>query len=611
MNSQYSAQGEVVATKAWDSSLFRRLLVYAHPHKGLFLRCFGVLAALFAFQLIGPWIWKSAIDGPVTEALQAGDAVEKAPYIRSLLTWIGLYVSTLFGVGVLRYFEVATLNRTGQAVIHDLRTKLFAHLQRLDLGFFDSRPTGSLVTRVTSDVENLSELFTSGVVVLAFDLLRVLVLVILLFTIHVKLAAVVLCLLPLLIAVSLSFRGGARRAHRSVRAQLSELNGYLQEVLQGIRVVQVFRREGRVGETFRDYLAKYFQTNRKTIFLFALFYPSMSLTVYVIQIGALWVGVKAIVAGSLTYGLFFQFWLLLNMLVRPIRELGEQYNVLQSAFASAERIFQVLDTKPKVAELDRPLALPAHGRPPHVRFEGVSFAYLPGKPVVEDVSFEIPPGKTVAIVGATGAGKSTLVNLLLRFYDPSSGRVSFDDVDVSKVSPAQLRSRLGLVLQEDFLFAGTVRENLEMERPEVSDEALQEALATSSAGRLIERLPQGLESEVAERGATFSTGERQLLAIARALAGRPDVVVLDEATASVDSGTEAAIEAATANLLSGRSALVVAHRLSTIRSSHEILVMHRGRIAERGTHEELLARNGLYAKLYALQFADQLESPAH
>lgn len=605
MNGQYSSKGEEVATKAWDSSLFRRLLIYVAPHKWLFARCFLVLTTLFAFQLIGPWIWKSAIDGPVTQAIQAGDQADKAPYIRSLLIWIGFYLGALVCVGVLRYFEVATLNRTGQAVIHDLRTTLFRHLQRLDLGFFDSRPTGSLVTRVTSDVENLSELFTSGVVVLAFDVLRVLVLVVYLFTIHVKLAFVVLCLLPLLITVSLAFRGGARRAHRAVRAQLSELNGYLQEVLQGIRVVQVFRREERVGGTFRDFLARYFQSNRKTIFLFALFYPSMSLAVYVIQIGALWVGVGAIVAGGLTYGLFFQFWLLLNMLVRPIRELGERYNVLQSAFASAERIFQVLDTQPMVAVVDEPLTLAKNPQPPHVRFEDVSFAYIPGKPVVEEVSFDIPPGKTVAIVGATGSGKSTLVNLLLRFYDPNLGRVTFDGVDVSQASPVELRKRLGLVLQEDFLFAGTVRENLVMEREEVDATSLQEALTTSSAERLIKRLPQGLDSEVAERGATFSTGERQLLAIARALAGRPDVVVLDEATASVDSATEAAIDTATAKLLTGRSALVVAHRLSTIRSSHEILVMHQGRIAERGTHEELLAENGRYAKLYALQFAEQ------
>lgn len=602
---KYKAEGEEVAAKVWDSSLFKRLLVYAAPHKGLFLRCFAVLAALFALQLMGPWIWKSAIDGPVTESLTAPENADRDPYVRGLLGWIGLYIAVLSGIAVMRYFEVATLNKTGQAVIHDLRTKLFAHLQRLDLGFFDSRPTGSLVTRVTSDVENLAELFTSGVVVLAFDLLKVIVLVAYLFTIHVQLAVVVLCLLPLLVGVSVSFRGGARRAHRSVRARLSELNGYLQEVLQGIRVVQVFRREERVAGTFADHLAKYFRANRRTIFLFALFFPAMSLAVYVIQGGALWVGVRALVAGGLTYGLFFQFWLLLNMLVRPIRELGERYNVLQSAFASAERIFQVLDTQPKVATLDEPEPLPASEHPPHVRFDDVTFSYLPGKPVVQEVDFEIPPGKTVAIVGATGSGKSTLVNLLLRFYDPDSGKVSFDDVDVARLEPSVLRGRLGLVLQEDFLFAGTVRDNLVMEREGIDEDALEEALATSSADRLVDGLPDGLESAVAERGSTFSTGERQLLAMARALAGRPDVVVLDEATASVDSATEAAIEEATAKLLSGRSALVVAHRLSTIQSAYQILVMHDGRIVERGTHEQLLAKGGRYAKLYALQFAEQ------
>ncbi|MFT7676480.1 MAG: ATP-binding cassette subfamily B multidrug efflux pump [Planctomycetota bacterium] len=605
MSDAYESKGEEVATKVWDTHLFGRLLHYARPHKMLFAQCFLVLASLFALQLVGPWVWRNAIDGPVTLAEAAPEGTDKAPYVGTLMIWIGVYLLTLLGVTILRYFEVATLNRTGQAVVHDLRVRLFKHLQHMDLGFFDSRPTGSLVTRVTSDVENLSEMFTSGVVVLAFDILKVAVLVIYLFTIHPTLALVVLCLLPLLIGISLAFRGGARRAHRSVRARLSELNGYLQEVLQGIRVVQVFRREERVSGIFREHLAEYFRANKRTIFLFALFFPAMSLAVYVIQGSALWVGVRAIVGGGLTYGLFFQFWLLLNMLVRPIRELGERYNVLQSAFASAERIFQVLDTEATVAEPSAPTSLPQSEHPPHVRFEQVGFSYLPGKPVVKDISFEIPPGQTVALVGATGAGKSTLINLLLRFYDPSHGQITFEGTDIADLRAQDLRGHLGLVLQEDFLFTGSVRENLVMARPAVDEPALQEALASSSAKRLIERLPDGLESKVAERGATFSTGERQLLAIARALAGRPDVVILDEATASVDSATEAAIERATEKLLAGRSALVVAHRLSTIRGADQILVMDGGRIIERGTHAELMDLSGQYARLYALQFADE------
>ena len=593
---------ELVATKAWDTSLFRRLLEFIRPHRRLFLASFSVLMLLFAGELLGTWIWRGAIDGPVAEAAGATD---RAPHVRALLGWVGLYVGLVLFMTVLRYLETSVLTRTGQAVVHDLRARVFRHLQHLDLGFFDRRPTGALVTRVTTDIENLSEMFTSGVVVLFFDALKVVVVLGILFSINAQLALITLATTPLLIGVSLGFRGGARRAHREVRARLARLNGYLQEVLNGIRVVQVFRREDRVAGRFNDALDRYFEANRRTIFLFALFYPAMSLAVYVIQGAALWAGVVAITGESLSYGAFIQFWLLLNMLVRPIRELGERYNVLQSAFASAERIFQVLDTTPAVASAPRPAVLPgSDGAPPAIRFEDVRFEYVKDTPILKGVSFEVPRGKTVAVVGATGAGKSTLVNLLLRFYDPQAGRVTLDGVDVRDLSLEALRTRFGLVLQEDFLFAGTVRENLVMERDGVTGPSLEEALEAAQAQDLVERLEGGLDAEVAERGATFSTGERQLLAITRALAARPDVVVLDEATAAVDSGTEHRIERATRALLAGRSALVIAHRLSTIRDADEILVMARGEIRERGTHEELLARGGLYAKLHALQFEE-------
>ena len=597
-------EDEVVATKAWDHSLFKRLLQFARPHKALFVKSFGVLMGLFALELGGTWIWRYALDGPVTAATEAG-ASEDA-LVRELLLWLGVYVGVLAVMIVLRYHEVAALTRTGQAVIHDLRTAVFRHIQRLDLSFFDRQPTGALVTRVTTDVEHLNEMFTSGVVVLLFDLIKVVVVLGVLFAIDWQLALVVTAMTPILIGISIAFRGGARRAHRIVRARLARLNGYLQEVLSGIRVVQVFRRERRVSQRFEGHLDDYFAANKRTIFLFALFYPSMSMGVYLIQAAALFVGVRAIAGGDLTYGKFLQFWLLLNMLVRPIRELGERYNVLQSAFASAERLFQVLDTQPRIVSPATPASLPGSvDRPGHVRFEGVTFGYLEGQRVVEDVSFEIPPGKTIALVGATGSGKSTLVNLLLRFYDVDSGRITIDGIDITQLDLTELRAHFGLVLQEDFLFAGTVRDNLVMGRDEVDDAALEAALETSTANRLVARLDGGLSAAVAERGATFSTGERQLLAIARALAGRPGIVVLDEATASVDSGSEARIEQATKSLLAGRSALVVAHRLSTIRDANEILVLDKGRIRERGTHAELLAEGGIYSRLYQLQFAEQ------
>jgi ATP-binding cassette subfamily B multidrug efflux pump len=433
---------------------------------------------------------------------------------------------------------------------------------------------------------------------------KIVVLLGFLFAIHWKLALVVLAMMPLLIGVSMVFRGGARDAHRTVRARLARLNGYLQEVLSGIRVVQVFRREERVRARFAEHLKGYLAANVRTILLFALFFPVLDFVVNVVQGATVWVGGIEIAGKVLTYGVFLQFWLYVNLLLNPVRELGERYNVLQSAFASAERIFAVLDTAPSVREPEpsRRVQLSA-AAPCHVRFEDVSFAYQAGVVVLERVSFEIPPGATVAVVGATGAGKSTLVNLLLRFYDPTHGRITIDGVDLKDYDTASLRRRVGLVLQEDFLFAGTVRENLAMEREWVGEEELELALENSQARDMVEARAGGLDAAVAERGATFSTGERQLIALARARGGRPPRVLLGGATASVDSGVESQIEEAQRNLTREKSSLVIAHRLSTVRRADQILVMHRGELRERGTHEELLALNGIYARLHRLQFA--------
>jgi len=599
---------DIVAHKGWDAGLLKRLLGFARPHAREFMKSIGVLTGVYICALLGPWIWKQAIDGPLAVAIEAR-AAGGTPDMTPFLQWIGVYLGVVVANMGFHYLQTAQLLRTGQLVIHDLRTILFRHMHRLDLPFFDSTPTGSLVTRVTTDVENLNELFTSGLVVLLFDAVKILITLGLLFTIDPLLATVVVALTPVMIAISIVFRGGARRAYRTVRARLAAKNGYFQEVLSGIRVVQIFRREERVMARFDGFLERYFHANLKTIFLFAIFFPVLAFVVNLIQASTIWVGGSRIVTGELTYGEFVQFWFYLAMFVAPIRDMGERYNVIQSAFASAERIFQVLDTEPEIDAPKEPRALPSHAGMEAVRFENVSFAYVPGREVIEEVSFEIPPGKTLAIVGATGSGKSTLVSLLLRFHDPSAGVITHDGADLREYDPRAWRARTGLVLQEDYLFAGTVRENLIMGRGEVTEESLDRAIEMSSCGRVINKLEGGLEGEVAERGATFSTGERQLLAIARALAADPALVILDEATASVDSATEAAIEEATRNLLQGRSALVVAHRLSTIRRADEILVLHHGQIRERGDHAALLAMGGLYAKLHALQFGEDSEGP--
>ena len=597
-----------VATKAWDSAVLSRLWRFARPHRGKFVLSFLILGVLFFLELASPWMLKHAIDGPVLAASRAraqaeGGEFDATPFVHALLLWGAAYLVIVLLAAVFRFLEENQLTRTGQSVVNDLRTHLFAHIQRLDLAWFDRHPTGSLVTRVTNDVENLNELFTSGLIVLLFDMIKVAVVMVLLFVVSPPLALVVALLTPVLVGVSLVFRGGARRAPRSVRARLARLNGYLQEVLSGIRVVQVFRREQRVSQRFGAHLADYLEANFRTIFLFALFFPIVAWVTVLMQAGVMLRGGNAISAGEVTPGDLILFWFWLQVFVGPIRELGERYNILQSAFASAERIFAILDTPPALAEpaAPRPLPVPLRG---HVRFENVSFAYDPRVPVLSELSFEIPPGATVALVGATGAGKSTIVNLLLRSYDPTAGRITLDGVDLRELDLAALRERLGLVLQDDFLFTGTVRDNLVLGRTGVSAESLARALEASTAGDFVRRLPKGLDTELAERGATLSTGERELVAIARALAASPALVILDEATASVDSATEARIESATHELLRGRSALVVAHRLSTVRRADKILVLHHGRLRESGTHAELLAHGGIYAKLHALQFRE-------
>ena len=592
--------------KAWDTRLIKRLAVYARPHLRKFLFSFLVLLALFGTTLTTPWLIRSAIDGPIAQALEASKLAnyDPAPFTRELVWWSAAFLLTILLTAGLRFFEVSQLARAGQAVIHDLRTTLFNHIQRLDIAWFDGRPSGSLVTRVSSDIENLNELFTSGLLVLLFDLLKIVVLLGVLFYLSAHLTWVVLLLTPLLILVSVIFRGGARRAHRLVREHLSVMNGYLQEVLSGIRVVQVFRSERRVGNRFNDHLSTYLKANFRTIFLFALFYPILSFITVGIQGSVLWRGGGSIESQALSFGAFLQYWFCLQLLLAPIRELGERYNVLQSAFASAERIFLILDTEPglRVPANPKALGVGAQHFRGHIRFEDVSFAYGDGPEVLTNVSFEIPAGHTVALVGSTGSGKSTLINLLLRYYEPSKGRITIDGIPLSELDLASYRAHLGLVLQEDFMFNGTIEENLRLGRASVTPASLAQALETSSASMVIDRLPLGLQSPVAERGATFSTGERELLAIARALAGSPSMIILDEATSSVDSVTEARIEQGVHELLEGRSALVVAHRLSTVRRANQILVMHKGELHESGTHDELLEQDGIYARLYAMQF---------
>src|SRR5436190_11462721 len=477
--------------------------------------------------------------------------------------------------------------------------QLFAHLQRLSIAFFDKNPVGRLLVRVTNDVENLNELFTSGLVEFAADLLMLSGAVAMLFYTDWKLAAMTMMVTPFIFLATWRFRKVARRKYRDMRTRIARLNSYLNESVNGMRTIQTFGREQACLDRFRRLNAEHQDSAISAIFSYSMFYPGIeflfSLNVAVFA----GVGGAALLDHTLSMGAFMAFWYYIHKFSMPIREIAEKYNILQAAMASSERVFKILDTAPEVA--NRPDAEPVPAIRGDVAFENVSFSYDGKTPVLENLSFRIEPGKSLAIVGLTGAGKSTIINLLLRFYDPVSGSVKIDGRDLREYDLASLRRRMGLVLQDVFLFAGTIEDNIRLGERGIDRARVEDSARAVNADRFIGRMPKGFESNVLERGAALSTGERQLLSFARALAFDPRILVLDEATSSVDGQTERLIQDGLLRLLKGRTSLVIAHRLSTIQHADRILVLHRGRVREEGTHEELVKQDGMYRKLYRLQ----------
>lgn len=590
MDNQGALDEEVVG-KAFDRALFRQLWAFAGPHRRAVALAFSCLVVLFGLELCGPWIVRMLMDGPVRDAV-SGEAV---PDTNAVLKLALAYLVVVTGVAGLRLAQAITIARAGQRIVLDIRCLLFQHLQRLGVGWFDRHASGAVTTRVISDVENLNDLFTSGVIQLVFDLVKVAVVIGVLFAIHAPLAWWVLALLPLLAAVSGLFRWKARSTYRQVRAWLARCNAYLSEAIQGMDVVHLFGRERAVARRFDRRLDGCLEANLETVKWFGLFWPALDLLVISTQACVLLVGGQAIAQDQLSFGAFLQFWMCLEFLFAPIRELGEKYNVLQSAFASGERIFAVLDAEPEPA-------VPAEAQVPEIfrgalAIEDVSFSYDDRTPVLENISIDVEPGATLALVGATGAGKSTLVDLLLRLRDPVRGRILLDGVDLRDFDVADLRRRVASVPQDAFLFADTLDRNVDFGRG-LDAAAVEDALAAAGATRIAARVG---EDHLTERGASLSTGERQILAVARALAGDPELVILDEATAHMDSESERLIQDACARLLTGRTAVVVAHRLSTVQNADRIAVLHHGRLEESGTHGELVAANGLYRRLVDLQ----------
>jgi len=577
----------------YDARILRRLLGYLRPYRWQTLAAVLLLLAQSGLALIGPRLTEHALDVAIPHA------------DRGLLTLLaGLYLGTLLAEFVVEYAGTLLTTLVGQRVMYDLRMEIFTRLQRLSIAFFDRNPVGRLMTRVTSDVETLNELFSSGVVTLFGDVFTLLAIMGMMLAIDWRLALVTFSVIPLVWLTAAVFRRRVREAFRDIRLRLARLNAYLQERLTGMRVVQLFGREDasarRFAELNRDHLAAHL----RSITVYAVFFPMVELLTSIAMALLLWYGGLRVLDGTLTVGVLAAFIQYTRRFFQPLQDLSEKVNLLQSAMASSERVFALLDEPVTVREpaTPRQLARPVRGE---VRFEGVWFRYSPEGPwVLRDITFTASPGRTIALVGHTGAGKTTIVSLLLRFYDPERGRITVDGVDIRELPTADLRSLIGFVQQDLFLFTGDILHNLTLDAPITADQA-HEAARRVGADRFIERLPQTYAHRLGERGRNLSVGERQLLSFARALALDPAILVLDEATSSVDAEAEAQIQAAIAELMAGRTSLVVAHRLSTILHADEILVMHHGEIRERGSHRDLLAAGGLYQRLYQLQLGGQ------
>lgn len=593
--------------KAYDAQLARRLLRYLRPYQWRVVFALVLTLAVTPLELVTPYLFKVGVDSyivPVVEHRLARDVG-----MRGIL-WVALaFIATLFLSFTVQYVQIRVMQRVGQQTMYDLRGEIFRHLQRLPMSFYDRSPVGRLVTRVTTDVDALNELFAAGIVTMLNDFVLLVGIAVFLLWLNWQLALMAFSVLPLILLVTGLFRGKVRDANRRIRTAIARINAFLQEHISGIAVVQLFNREHRARQHFEKLNRTHMLAYKDAILAFALFYPAVEFLSVTAVALLLWFGGLRVLAGTLTVGVVFAFMQYAQRFFRPIQDLSEKFNILQTAMASSERIFKLLDESvpaggpAEAIELRQPRG--------EIEFRNVWFGYRGGANpanedwVLRDVSFRVAPGQTVAIVGHTGAGKTTIIQLLLRFYEIQRGEILLDGVDIRRFSAGELRRHFGIVLQDPFLFSGTLESNVRLGTEAIQRDAVERALVEVGLGPFVRALPAGVRTPVTERGATFSVGQRQLVSFARALAHNPRFLILDEATSSVDTKTELLIRAALDRLLEARTALVVAHRLSTIQHADRILVFHKGRLREQGSHQELLALRSIYYRLYQLQYKEQ------